>query len=146
MVGPDYIEPRDNSADYDQEIFLVLKKFGATFSRSGDMAMHFLAGDEVKSLRDMSETVIKASLAKGMPHSFEVGYDDCSINGRILSNDGPVRVRQGQRVILHVLNSSADEIRRLAMPGRSMETPFPITPRSRCFEPARQTAFPLPWR
>ncbi len=43
QVGPVYIEPRANRADYDREVFLVLKEFEPTFSRGGDMAMDFLA-------------------------------------------------------------------------------------------------------
>ncbi len=119
LVGPVYIEPKDNPGHYDQEIFLVLKEFGATFSRGGDMAMDFLAGEEIKSLKDTGETAMKASLAKGMPHGFEVGYEYFSINGRMLGHGEPIRVKQGQRVLLHVLNGSAGEIRSLAMPGHT---------------------------
>lgn len=117
LVGPVYIEPKDNPGRYDQEIFLVLKEFGPTFSRGGDMAQDFLAGKEVKALRDTGESAMASSLGKGMPHGFEVGYDYFSINGRLLGHGEPIRVRRGQRVLFHVLNGSAGEIRSLAMPG-----------------------------
>ena len=117
LVGPVYIEPKDDPGHYDQEVFLVLKEFGPTFSRGGDMASDFLAGAEVKALRDVGETAMNASLARGTPHGYEVGYDYFSINGRMLGHGEPIRVRRGQRVLLHVLNGSAGEIRSLAMPG-----------------------------
>lgn len=50
LVGPVYIEPKENPRHYDQEIFLVLKEFGPTFSRGGDMAQGFLAGAAIKAL------------------------------------------------------------------------------------------------
>ncbi|HXY11095.1 MAG TPA: multicopper oxidase domain-containing protein [Terriglobales bacterium] len=43
QVGPVYIEPRSDPGKYDREVFLVLKEFEPTFSRGGDMAMHFLS-------------------------------------------------------------------------------------------------------
>ena len=119
LVGPVYIEPKDDPGHYDQEVFLVLKEFGPTFSRGGDMASDFLAGAEVTALRDAGETVMNASLARDTPHGYEVGYDYFSINGRMLGHGEPIRVRGGQRVLLHVLNGSAGEIRSLAMPGHS---------------------------
>ena len=116
-VGPAYIEPRNEPGAYDQEVFLVLKEFGPTFSRGGDMPMDFLASAKVKSLEEAGEAAMKTSLAKGMPHGYEVGYSLFSINGRMLGHGEPIRVKSGQRVLLHVLNGSASEIRSLALPG-----------------------------
>jgi hypothetical protein len=62
---------------------------------------------------------MKASLARGMPHGFEVGYSLFSINGRMLGHGEPVRVKPGERVLFHVLNASATEIRSVALPGHS---------------------------
>jgi FtsP/CotA-like multicopper oxidase with cupredoxin domain len=56
---------------------------------------------------------------KGTPKGFEVGYDLFSINGRALGHGEPIRVRGGERVLLHVLNASATEIRSLALPGHT---------------------------
>jgi FtsP/CotA-like multicopper oxidase with cupredoxin domain len=33
----------------------------------------------------------------------------------------PIRVKQGERVLLHILNGSATEIRSLALPGHSFQ-------------------------
>ena len=116
QVGPVYIEPRNEPGAYDQEIFLTLKEFLPVFSRGGDMAMDFLAGQEVQTLKDAGESAMKASLANGMPRGYEVSYSLFSINGKMLGNGEPIRVKQGQRVLLHVLNGSATEIRSLALP------------------------------
>jgi FtsP/CotA-like multicopper oxidase with cupredoxin domain len=62
---------------------------------------------------------MRASLAKGVPHGYEVGYDSFTINGRMLGHGEPVRVKQRERVLFHVLNGSAGEIRSLALPGHS---------------------------
>lgn len=62
---------------------------------------------------------MKASLAKGMPHGYEVGYDSFTINGKMLRHGEPIRVKYGERVLFHILNGSATEIRSLALPGHS---------------------------
>jgi FtsP/CotA-like multicopper oxidase with cupredoxin domain len=64
---------------------------------------------------------MKASLAKGMPHGYEVGYKFFTMNGRMLGHGEPIRVKQGEHVLFHVLNASATEIRSLALPGHSFE-------------------------
>jgi FtsP/CotA-like multicopper oxidase with cupredoxin domain len=120
LVGPVYIEPKNNPGNYDREVFLTMKEFEPTFSRGGDMAMDFLSpAATVASLKDQGETAMKASLAKGDPHGYEVGYRSFTINGRMLHHGEPVRVKQGERVLFHVLNGSATEIRSLALPGHT---------------------------
>ncbi|HYM08924.1 MAG TPA: multicopper oxidase domain-containing protein [Terriglobales bacterium] len=120
LVGPVYIEPRDHPGDFDREVFLTLKEFEPTLSRGGDMAMGFLSpAAVVPSLKDSGESAMKASLAKGSPHGFEVGYGSFTINGRMLGHGEPIRVKQGERVLFHILNGSATEIRSLALPGHT---------------------------
>jgi FtsP/CotA-like multicopper oxidase with cupredoxin domain len=121
-VGPVYIEPKNEPGNYDREVFLVLKEFEPTFSRGGDMAQDFLfPATKVKTLEEHGESAMKASLAKGMPHGYEVGYGSFTINGRMLHHGEPIRVKQGERVLFHVLNGSATEIRSLALPGHSFQ-------------------------
>jgi len=120
LVGPVYIEPKTNPGNYDREVFLTLKEFEPTFSRGGDMAMDFLSpAATVKELEDSGESAMKASLAQGMPHGFEVGYGSFTINGKMLGSGEPIRVKAGERVLFHVLNGSATEIRSLALPGHT---------------------------
>jgi FtsP/CotA-like multicopper oxidase with cupredoxin domain len=122
QVGPVYIEPKHESGSFDQEVFLVLKEFEPNFSRGGDMAQDFLApSTRVKELKVVGESAMKSSLAIGSPHGYEVGYRYFTINGRMLGHGEPVRVKQGERVLFHVLNGSATEIRSLALPGHSFK-------------------------
>lgn len=118
-VGPVYIEPRNEAGAYDQEVFLTLKEFLPVFSQGGDMAQDFLAGSMVPALRQRGEKAMAASLRRGMPHGYEVGYSAFSINGRKLGHGEPIKVKAGQRVLFHVLNGSATEIRSLALPGHT---------------------------
>jgi FtsP/CotA-like multicopper oxidase with cupredoxin domain len=117
QAGPVYIEPRSHPGGYDREIFLVLKEFSPTFSRGGDMATEALVGEPVKSLQEMGKAADDA--AKDKSKGFEVGYDLFAVNGRMLGHGEPIRVKQGERVLFHVLNASAGEIRSLALPGHS---------------------------
>ena len=121
QVGVVYVEPKDNPGAYDQEVFLVLKEFDPALSRGGDMPMDFLAGEMDTQLQEMGESAMRASLAKGMPHGLEVGYESFAINGRMLGHGEPIRVKANDRVLLHVLNGSATEIRSLALPGHTFE-------------------------
>ena len=118
QVGPVYIEPKLNPGKYDREVFIVLKEFEPSFSKGGDMAQDFLTPPtKVKELETAGESSMKASLAKGTPHGYEVGYRYFTINGRMLGHGEPVRVKHGERVLFHILNGSATEIRSLALPG-----------------------------
>ena len=120
LVGPVYIEPKQHPGNYDREVFLTLKEFQPTLSHGGDMPQHFLSpAQPIAELKDSGESKMKASLAQGAPHGFEIGYDSFTINGRMLGHGEPVRVKQGERVLFYVLNGSATEIRSLALPGHT---------------------------
>jgi len=119
QAGPVYIEPRNDPGAYDREIFLVLKEFMPTFSRGGDMAMDALIGTSIKALQDMGAAADAA--AQDKTKGFEVGYELFAINGRMLGQGEPIRVKQGERVLFHVLNASAGETRSLALPGHSFK-------------------------
>jgi FtsP/CotA-like multicopper oxidase with cupredoxin domain len=117
QAGPVYIEPRNDPGAYDREVFLVLKEFEPSFSRGGDMASDALIGAPLKELQQMGEAADEET--KGSPKGYEVGYELFSINGRALGQGEPIRVKQGDRVLFHVLNASATEIRSLALPGHT---------------------------
>ena len=122
QVGTVYIEPKREAGRYDREVFLMLKEFQPSLSRGGDMASDFLAkAAPVKSLEDTGESAMRASIASGKPHGYEVGYGLFSINGRMLGHGEPIRVKQGERVMFHIVNGSATEIRSLALPGHRFE-------------------------
>ena len=120
QVGPVYIQGAHEPGDYDREVFLTLKEFEPTFSRGGDMDQDFLfPSTTVPELKARGESLMNASLAKGMPHGFEVGYASFTINGRMLGHGEPIRVKPGERVLFHIVNGSATEIRSLALPGHT---------------------------
>lgn len=119
QVGPVYIEPKANPGAYDQEVFLVLKEFEPAFTTAGDMPAGFLAGSQIPELKERGEKAMADSLAKGMPRGYEVSYSQFSVNGRKLGHGDPIKVKAGQRVLLHVLNGSATEMRSLALPGHT---------------------------
>jgi FtsP/CotA-like multicopper oxidase with cupredoxin domain len=83
-----FIEPRSEPGNYDQEIFLALKEWDPYLSSGGV--------DE---------------------DSLEVAYDSFSVNGRALGHGEPIRVKEGQRVLLRILNASATVTRRVAAAG-----------------------------
>jgi FtsP/CotA-like multicopper oxidase with cupredoxin domain len=115
QVGPVYIEPKNDPGAFDREVFLVLKEFEPSFSRGGDMAMDVLAGAPIAELQQMGKAADAAAQEKAK--GFEVGYELFSINGHAHGSGEPVRVKPGERVLFHVLNGSAGEIRSLALPG-----------------------------
>jgi FtsP/CotA-like multicopper oxidase with cupredoxin domain len=121
QVGPVYIEPKHDPGRYDREVFLTLKEFEPWFSHGGDMAQDFLAGEPIPELKKEGEAAMHASQAKGMPKGYEVNYRSFTINGRMLGHGEPIRVKQGERVLFHVLNGSATEMRSLALPGHMFE-------------------------
>jgi FtsP/CotA-like multicopper oxidase with cupredoxin domain len=118
QVGPVYIEPATPivpTSHYDREEFIVLKEFDPYFMRGGDMAIDFLAGKEIPELKVLQEKSEKEN--PGMPKGYEVGYKIFTINGRQLGHGKPIHVKYGERILFHILNGSATEIRSLALPG-----------------------------
>jgi FtsP/CotA-like multicopper oxidase with cupredoxin domain len=55
------------------------------------------------------------------PNGWEIGYQRFTINGKSLGFGEPVRVKEGQRVLFHILNASATENIQLALPGHQFQ-------------------------
>jgi FtsP/CotA-like multicopper oxidase with cupredoxin domain len=85
-----FIEPRDNPARYDQEIFLALHDWDGDLLASGDGSM-----DPV--------------------------YGVSTINGRVLGFGEPLRVKSGERMLIHLLNSSPSEVHWIALSGHQFK-------------------------
>jgi FtsP/CotA-like multicopper oxidase with cupredoxin domain len=119
QAGPVYIEPKQNPGRYDREIFLTLKEFEPTLNRSGDMGTDYLAGPTIPELRDRAEAAMAQARTRGLPLGFDLDYGACAINGHMLGHGDPLKVKAGERVLLHVLNASATETRSLALPGHT---------------------------
>jgi len=88
------VEPASDPGRYDQEVLL---------------AAHHWEGRWV-SMQDMR---------KGPPpdNGLEVMYAAASFNDKMLGHGEPVRVREGEHVLFRLLNASATENIRLALPG-----------------------------
>jgi FtsP/CotA-like multicopper oxidase with cupredoxin domain len=86
-----YIEPASEAGAYDQEIFLALHEWDPFLSTMG--------GDD----------------------SLDVAYKMFSINGHALGSGDPIRVREGQRVMLRILNASATMHRRIGFAGHTFQ-------------------------
>jgi len=82
------IEPRDNPARYDQEVFLGLHDWHGQFLSSDDGFMNPV-------------------------------YDVTTINGKMLGFGDPIQVKQGERVMMHILNSSPTEVHWISFSGHS---------------------------
>jgi FtsP/CotA-like multicopper oxidase with cupredoxin domain len=118
QAAPVYIEPKANAGAYDREVFLVLKEFEPSLSRGGDMDMKFLAGEPSKGLKQIGQEADERN-KRHKEKGYEVSYKLFGINGKMLGAGEPIRVKAGERVLFHVLNASAGEIRSLALPGHA---------------------------
>ena len=84
------IEPRENPAPYDREVFLGLHDWRGQFLASDDGYMNPV-------------------------------YDVATINGKMLGFGDPIKVKQGERVMMHILNSSPTEIHWISLSGHSFK-------------------------
>jgi FtsP/CotA-like multicopper oxidase with cupredoxin domain len=119
QAAPVYIEPKSNPGAYDREVFLVLKEFEPSFTRGGDMDMDFLSGKISEELKTIGNRADQKNKHGPGQKGFEVEYQSFSINGKKLGYGEPVRVKTGERILFHVLNASASEIRSLSLPGHT---------------------------
>ena len=55
------------------------------------------------------------------PNGLEVSAPLYSINDKMLGAGDPLRVQPGQRVLMHLLNASAAQIHRVALPGHKFQ-------------------------
>jgi FtsP/CotA-like multicopper oxidase with cupredoxin domain len=119
QAGPVYIEPKHDPGAYDREVFLTLKEFQPFLTRMDDDTP-FMAPQGM----DLELVTIAAHSDPGagkVPPGYELAYDAFAINGKALGHGEPVRVRRGERVMLHVVNASATENRSLALPGHTFK-------------------------
>jgi len=97
---------------YDQEVFLALREWQYFLSTMDQDEMAADPNDprpERPSPRDLP------------PNGLEVSAPLYSINDKILGAGEPLRVKPGQRVLMHLLNASASQIHRVALPGHRFQ-------------------------
>ena len=94
------VEGGPNPGRFDQEVFLAIHHWEPSF-----VSM-------VETMREQSENV-------PLTNGSDVGYRYATINQHRLGAGEPLRVKQGQRVLMHLLNASGTENAVLALPGHS---------------------------
>jgi FtsP/CotA-like multicopper oxidase with cupredoxin domain len=92
------IEGKEQPAPYDQEINLAIHHWEPSFV-------------------PMVETMREQSSNMPLTTGSDVGYKYATINDRMLGAGEPIRVKQGQRILMRLLNASATENVVLALPG-----------------------------
>jgi FtsP/CotA-like multicopper oxidase with cupredoxin domain len=105
-----YVEPRSDPGRYDQEIFLATHEWEPFFTT------------EEEEEDDEAAPALKPKPDKDeKPNGWEIGYSRFTINSKCLGFGEPVRVKEGQRVLFHILNASATENIQLALPGHRFQ-------------------------
>jgi FtsP/CotA-like multicopper oxidase with cupredoxin domain len=107
-----YVEGGSDPGHYDQELFLALRDWEPFFTGSMD--------DEDDDTHD-GPLLEKPAVMNTDPGGLEVGSMTYSINDKALGSGDPIRVRAGERLLLHFLNASAIENRRIALAGHTMK-------------------------
>jgi FtsP/CotA-like multicopper oxidase with cupredoxin domain len=108
MFGFLVIEGANNPGNFDQEHYLALRDWEPYFTSTP------MDNDDLDPTGAQPE---KPAVLDTRQPGIEVAADIFSINDKALGAGEPIRVNAGQRVLFHVLNASAIEIRHLALPG-----------------------------
>jgi len=106
------IDPANDPGRYDQEVFLALREWQYFLSTMDQDEMGADPGD--------SKPERPATLDL-RPNGLEVSAPLYSINDKMLGAGEPLRVQSGQRVLMHLLNASAAQIHRVALPGHKFQ-------------------------
>jgi FtsP/CotA-like multicopper oxidase with cupredoxin domain len=102
------IDSDQNPGRYDQEVFLSLRDWEPFFTSQ------LMDTDEQNQKWPQTE---RPAVLDTRPNGLEVSAALYSINDKALGAGEPIRVRPGQRVLMHILNASAIENRSIALPG-----------------------------
>ncbi len=103
------IDSGSDPGRYDQELFLALREWESFYS---DQPMDT---DDIGVLGPQPER--PATFDTSRPNGLEATSQLFSVNDKALGSGEPIRVREGSRVLLHLLNASALENRTIALPG-----------------------------
>lgn len=107
-----YVDGGNDPGQYDQELFLALRDWEPFFSSTME------DNDDDTHNGPILE---KPATLNTDPNGLEVNSMTYSINDKALGSGEPIRVRQGQRLLIHFLNASAIENRRIALAGHKMK-------------------------
>src|ERR1700722_4085930 len=107
-----YVDGGNDPGRYDQELFLALRDWEPFFSDTME--------DDDDDTHN-SPMLEKPQTLNTDPNGLEVGSMTYSINDKALGSGEPIRVREGQRLLIRFLNASAIENRRIALAGHKMK-------------------------
>jgi FtsP/CotA-like multicopper oxidase with cupredoxin domain len=96
------IEGKEQPGNYDQEVNLAIHHWEPSFV-------------------PMVETMREQSANEPLTTGSDVGYKYATINAHMLGAGAPIRVKQGQRILMRLLNASATENVVLALPGHTFK-------------------------
>lgn len=106
------IDSANDPGQYDQEFFLALREWDYFLSPMDQDEQAAAPNDP------MPEKPANPDLR---PNGLEVNARIYSINDKMLGEGEPLRVQPGQRVLMHLLNASAAQIHRMALPGHKFQ-------------------------
>jgi FtsP/CotA-like multicopper oxidase with cupredoxin domain len=95
-----------NPGNYDQEIFLTTHEWEPFFTT-----------EEMADPDEPTPQPPPNYKKDPKPNGWEIGYQKFTVNGKCLGFGEPIRVKQGQRVLFHLLNAIATENIKFALPG-----------------------------
>ena len=107
-----YVDGGSDPGQYDQELFLALRDWEPFFTS--------VMEDDDDDTHN-GPLLEKPTVLNTDPDGLEVGSMTYSINDKALGSGDPIRVREGQRLLIHFLNASAIENRRIALAGHKMK-------------------------
>ena len=107
------VESGSNPGRYDQEIFLALRDWEPFFTDQME--------NEAAESGGFGPPLERPAQLDTRPNGLEVTSQLFSINDKALGAGEPIRVRAGQRVLVHVLNAGAIEIRTIAFSGHQFQ-------------------------
>jgi FtsP/CotA-like multicopper oxidase with cupredoxin domain len=103
------VDSGNDPGHYDQELFLALRDWEPFFTDQQE--------NEAAEGGPLGPQPERPAVLDTRANGLEVSSQLFSINDKALGVGPPIRVRNGQRVLVHVLNASAIENRSMALPG-----------------------------
>ncbi|WP_348269331.1 multicopper oxidase domain-containing protein [Edaphobacter paludis] len=107
-----FVDGGNDPGHYDQELFLALRDWEPFFTATME--------DDDDDTHN-GPFLEKPAILNTDPNGLEVSSMIYSINDKALGSGDPIRVREGQRLLIHFLNASAIENRRIALAGHKMK-------------------------
>ena len=123
------VDSGQDPGHYDQELFLALRDWEPFFTSQ------LMDDDDEAQSGPQPE---RPAVLDTRPNGLEVSSAMYSINDKALGFGEPLRVKQGERLLMHILNASAIENKSIAFPGhqvpriRSRRQPCALAATRRC--------------